>query len=499
MACAATGLAQAVSYPKEVTKALSLAGENRSELEKVLDHYGKSATDSLRFKAACFLIANMSCHTSRMFYWADSTGTRVPFDEFSYPDFNSAVASFNQMSIKQKLKPEVYNRDDLQSMTADYLIKNIDDAFVLKEKAWAKGLTFDQFCEYLLPYRFMDEPYSEWRISFYNEYLPITKPLFDKKIRQACITLSNNLKNSFYNTYISNPLKIEPAFLSPKQMIFRNQGACEDMANWGGYILRSMGIGAAIDYTPAWATSTGSHYWNVAFSERGEGIPFFMTDNDPNTFMMNREPSKVFRITYSIQKNTLAQQVPLKEIPEGNLRLSNYFDVTKDYWKVGNITIKQLNKNKKATIVYASVFNGMSWRPIWWGTIKKKTVELTDMSCGVVYLPQYYENEKLIPASFPHLLRPDRTVQVLEPDTMNTRSITVETDNEYIIIRKGSNYHLFYWYGKWINVQSIKAENASSMTFDKAPRNALFVLVPEYSAGKERPFTVDDSGTIERW
>ena len=41
--------------------ALDLAGENRNELEKVLAHYQK---DSLKFKAASFLIENMdNCYS----------------------------------------------------------------------------------------------------------------------------------------------------------------------------------------------------------------------------------------------------------------------------------------------------------------------------------------------------------------------------------------------------------------------------------------------------
>lgn len=39
--------------------ALTLAGENRTELEKVLQYY---KDDSLKYKAACFLIENMPYH-----------------------------------------------------------------------------------------------------------------------------------------------------------------------------------------------------------------------------------------------------------------------------------------------------------------------------------------------------------------------------------------------------------------------------------------------------
>nr|WP_310648363.1 hypothetical protein [Bacteroides thetaiotaomicron] len=43
--------------------ALQQAGENRVELEKVLSHYKTDPADSLKYKAACFLIENMPYYT----------------------------------------------------------------------------------------------------------------------------------------------------------------------------------------------------------------------------------------------------------------------------------------------------------------------------------------------------------------------------------------------------------------------------------------------------
>ena len=43
---------------------LDLSGNNRHELEKVLMHYKQSPKDSLKLRAAKFLIINMSHHYS---------------------------------------------------------------------------------------------------------------------------------------------------------------------------------------------------------------------------------------------------------------------------------------------------------------------------------------------------------------------------------------------------------------------------------------------------
>ena len=55
------GCCACMDLPADVEEALALAGGNRRELKAVLRHYRQ---DSLKFRAACFLIANMRWHYS---------------------------------------------------------------------------------------------------------------------------------------------------------------------------------------------------------------------------------------------------------------------------------------------------------------------------------------------------------------------------------------------------------------------------------------------------
>ena len=50
-------------YPREVEEVLALSGDNRNELERVLNHFRQK--DMQEFEAACFLIANMQYHQSK--------------------------------------------------------------------------------------------------------------------------------------------------------------------------------------------------------------------------------------------------------------------------------------------------------------------------------------------------------------------------------------------------------------------------------------------------
>lgn len=488
--------ALAATYPANVQNVLQKAGQNRLELEKVLKHY---RNDSLKYKAACFLVGNMDIHIARTYYWADSLNNKVQFDELSYPDYETAVKSFNAMSAKTKLHPVQVKVPDVEQVTAKYLIKNIDQAFDMKQKPWARNLTFKQFCDYLLSYRVLDEPDEEWRDSFRKTFSSYTLPLSEKNVRSVCTILSDSLRKWFTNTYNVNQRKVEPGYLSPRQILFRKQGMCEDMADWGVYILRSIGIAATVDFTPAWATSTGAHYWNVAFDENDKPIPFFMGDDNPNEFMMHREPSKVLRVTYSGQSGTLACEEDTCNIPDGFLRNRNYIDVTRDYWRTFHLKVNLDTLWVNHKVAYLSVFNGLNWRLVWWGRIANGETDYSGMSCGVVYLPMYYENKKLAPASDPAILRQDGSVQVLKPDIQTLRTVRIAEQNGYLKFRSGKKYTLYYWQDRWCNAGVQTAKELAELTFDRIPANALMILIPEYSERKERPFTIDEKGVREWW
>ncbi len=60
------------SKDRKLESALELAGENRTELQKVLDHYSQNPADSLKLEAAKFLIENMRWHSGNRVLPSDS-------------------------------------------------------------------------------------------------------------------------------------------------------------------------------------------------------------------------------------------------------------------------------------------------------------------------------------------------------------------------------------------------------------------------------------------
>ncbi len=207
-----------------------------------------------------------------------------------------------------------------------------------------------------------------------------------------------------------------------------------------------------------------------------------------------REPAKVIRTTFSEQKNCIAKIEYLEAIPDGFMRLTNYLDVTNNYWQVADIQCNTIQSVKQNSIVFASVFNYKNWRPTWWGKNNNGTVSFSNMTKGVVYLPSRYSHGKLESVGFPFALGYNNKKE-LKPTT-ELRTVVLKEQDKYLIFRKDKKYDLFYWNNQWVLVGTKIAENLTTeLIFDNVPKNALLLLIPEYSQNKERPFIIEDDGT----
>ena len=145
---------------------LQVAGENRQELEKVLHYYRINLADSLKYKAVCFLIENIPFYTY-------SDGEQLENYKSYYTWLKKSKGKTPQQvvdSIKKIYGPmkEPSKKRDIMEIDSAYLCRNIDWAFkVWQEQPWGKNISFETFCEYILPYRIVDEPLSYWRETYY--------------------------------------------------------------------------------------------------------------------------------------------------------------------------------------------------------------------------------------------------------------------------------------------------------------------------------------------
>ena len=408
---------------RQLNDALTLARQNRAELETVLEHY---KNDSLKLKAAQYLIANMPGHFSydnpRIEQYYNSVDSILELKR-SLWDTRSLIENLSKQYTNIRLNA-IY---DIEIIKADFLICNIDSAFAQWQQGeWAQHLSFDEFCEYLLPYKTFElQPLDEWRT-----YL---KGTADKNLDQlAYCDLYKNSSVRATQCINSNLREIMKPFLlqSDAFPIYRLKtklkmpyGLCEDYVKTATAVLRSHGIPVAIDFTPQWPFRSQGHSWNVVLANNGMNIPFVGAGENPgDPHKPDEKMAKVYRHTYAI--NPDIQDLLKKEKFVPNTFVTPFFkDVTKEYMKTADILLNiDKTQNKYA---YLCVFDNKEWVPIAFGKINKRKVTFKDMGKDIVYLPVHYPGKNPAPLGYPFLLTETGDVETFIPDTTRLQTLVL--------------------------------------------------------------------------
>ncbi|MCK4340543.1 MAG: hypothetical protein KAY37_02320 [Phycisphaerae bacterium] len=491
------GTGCAARWPAKVELALSKAGDNRPELERVLKHY-RAEEDPQKLASAQFLIANMIGHGYTVAAFYDEDKNEVPFDALEYGSYQEAQAA---MDVLEKQHGELhYARKrfdhDLETITAEYLIENIDLAFqAWREKPWARDLTFEAFREHILPYRGSNEPLNPWRAACLERYADLPLKLDDlQDLRAAAQLLQKDVGVwvRFDELYYLHPT--DQGF---EEMCERRVGRCEDITNMQMYAMRANAIAAASDYTPFWADRDNNHAWQVILDQHGHGKARLLS-----------RAAKVYRKTFAIQRDSLGYRKRDDEQVPHWLSGVNYIDVTSQYLDTVDVTIPlETEKPENARFAYICVFNGGEWQAIHWGEIDDDNVSFTEMGRHIAYLPAYFVDEELLSAGPPFILTEEGEIRPLAGDggPPLTIDITVmkpttpdadtRMDKPMIVVEPGKSYELFVWDGDWNSLgQQIAGDEPVS--FEQIPSGRLYWLVAENSRRLERIFTIEDGRQI---
>lgn len=400
---------------KELEKALLLSGDNRKELEKVLLHYARQPEDSLKYKAAVFLISQMPGHYS----YVDKSyvNYREKVDSL-YPEMPDALKKVvYSIPLKDKRFYNSQRQEDIRVVNADFLIRQIDRAFDKWENcSWLKYLAFDDFCEYLLPYRLYEEPLMSGENTGKSSWQEMTE-LF-----AACPAMIPDIENirqmvpELYRSYdVYRPRLALPFF---SQYTFD----CLDDCFYEVNRFREAGVPATIDYIPHWPARNGSHCWEVIIDKNCPRRVY--------TDVTHPAAAKIYRRTYSRQSVPEIKEGKNEIIPEF-FRIPFYKDVTDEYVNTADIRL-QLKCRQKERPAYAwlTVFNEQKWQPVAWTAWEKnEKAVFRNIGCGFVYLPVYYQGQRQVNAAYPFRLTPEGQVVAIVPDT--TKKISMRLSRKY--------------------------------------------------------------------
>lgn len=480
-------------YPKDVRIALNEAGTNRKELETVLKHYRAKQEDSLKLKAAYFLISNMPDQ-----YYIEGQSLDVYIKEISKMQNKSVENLINLWDSIQFLYPNDFIiKRDIDIIDAELLIENIDMAFISWSAEWNKSLSFEEFCEYLLPYKSANEkPEKGWRKNLLEKYKWLLDSVENKNSPlDLCIAVNSEFKK-WYKLNLDYQYPVDLGYDMYSKI---ESGSCDMGAKAILYPMRALGIPVTYDYAPFWANRNQQHNWNSVIQD-GLHKTFNGGDNDVGSHKveyigvgrMMYKPAKILRRTYSVQKNTLPYFVDEHEEIPKVFKNKRILDVTEKYIPTSDIhLVFSGDPPYYCKTGYLCTFNNKDWQIYYWGIFKNQEIIFENMGRDVAYLPVIYRNEKIIPIGDPFILTKDGKISICKADPKRKQLIKVMKkypEDESNNIFPGETYELLYWQNGWVSL-GLQVADTNYLIYENAPVNALFWIRNHTQGVQERIFT----------
>lgn len=408
-------------------QALLLAGPNRTELEKVIAHYSSQESDSLKLKAALFLIENMPGHYS---YKGNAI---LAYYKEAEPVLLSELSAAEKEDSIKKISAKYPNLSanivsDIQIITAGYLIKNIDRSFELWGNPWAKHLTFDQFCEYILPYKCFElQQLDGWRDTLSGKFTNDLYAFYRDETYDSPFHASQMVLNELRRTVKASVTYARPyyPFQSASTIYKVSSAPCDDYVKLGVSTLRSAGVPVVMESIPQWGRHYLGHTFYSLLNDHGKMMPspWDITSNPGMYSFPTERIPKVFRYSYAINRQT---EEYLKKASYRHPAVDVFKkDVTDEYTVTSDLSVPVLTKKLEDRYVYIAVFNNKDWNVVDYGMIDKEHAEFKKMGRNALYIVLGFNGNGLIPVSYPFVLDQAGKVEYFVADTLKKQQVVL--------------------------------------------------------------------------
>ena len=393
---------------------------NKTEFEKVIENYKRSPKDSLKLKAAYYLIKNMN---GWFYYKSELLDHYQDYLKLIRKDQDHGEYFLN--SFYELYGPFITNQSDkkfdVNEIKAYQIIENINIAFkVWKEQPWGRDITFNQFCEYILPFRIADETPEYNREQIYNQFNKILDSV--RKINGDVVEAATAI-----NKELAKPqwiFSLRTTFLphyKASQIIKYKDGSCREMTDLAFYVMRAVGIPVAIDFVPQWPYRSMGHEFNVLLDKNGKSIIFLGAEDCPGTpHKAGTKKGKIFRHTYAKNPYSLGAIKSDSDIVPDFLANPRMRDVTDQYVRCTDVKITLQKREELSSrikkYVYICVFDNKNWVPVNWSRNINNQATFTKMEGGITYIAGYFDGSKIIPASDPFLLKESGDITLFKPN-----------------------------------------------------------------------------------
>lgn len=434
----------------DTDRVIELAGENGTELEKVLDHYKKNSRDSLKLKAANFLIRNMESKGSFNYYLIDSLGQKYDVNLFAYKVYDSIQKA--KLELEKNIRKSLrYARGefipDIKIIKSDYLINHIERTFDSWNLPWAKHLSFNEFCEALLPYRIDNEPLPQLSAKMLND-IERFKKLKDsiKDPVVVCAIINDSLKRVY--GWRHNETMNYPGLLSLNQIDQIMGGRCEDLNTITAIYMRMVGV-------PVFSESTlflgnrdsGGHSWLSVLDKEHNAIPFNSIYDNPIKGKLPFGGSRIaksYRKYYAVKK--LVQDKEVSRKTKTYLDDPSISDNTSNLVEVFSHIVPKESLKENINQPYLGILNGGNWKLIGKGEESEKNLVFKNLGKDVIYLPVKIDSAKLKSIGFPFIYQSTNdSLIILDSISSKISSIKISIKKYYWWLRKDREYQLYFW------------------------------------------------------
>lgn len=411
------------SLPNDVEMSLALA--NDSGLRRLLLDYQQN--DEERFEAACFLIANAKWHKfvgGTSCYDNNIEKIIQRTDSLCFSSFQAKFTDFNDTFCLKSWLSDTLNHNepkacefnvpklcpnklvtDIEVLDSAFVSEQIEYAFDLRDRyEHVKRLSFDDFCEYVLPYRGV----SDFPFLYTNEQLANHFSAFLNQAggnASAAVVLYNNYLKWVNAVNGNYPLAYSTGL---PELLFKNKRNCVDKVHFATLALRSAGFPMAIEFNMAYRAAPFRHFMCALLDVSGEFMPFNaekgIPEKDNSRFV---SCLNIYRLSFSAQSNTPYFMRGEDEYLPVEFYSPCIKDVSEEYLEVVALDLPLNNVDFKNKLVYLATINthGML-TPVTWGLVEGQQVNFKKVIPDQIYFPIVYNQwGRQIPVAKPFVLR----------------------------------------------------------------------------------------------
>lgn len=295
-------------------------------------------------------------------------------------------------------------------MSTHFIKDNIEQSFYLwQHSPLLKNISFEDFKEWILPYRTVDE------VLTYNK-----QTLYSILYRRISINGMEDIRKPIecYKGYIREQREMNKYIKSMYHIgcfdlflpAFKMD--CSNLAARTCNYFRACGIPVVYEFTPQWPDKDSRHYWCASPDSSNKLLPYTPPYNNlqEDWLLDLKYAGKVFQMTFGTTKDSPYFLKQRNEIVPKYFNIPTIKDVTNRYHLCSSVEIK-LNYKTLNNLAYLCFFNtGNNLSAVAWGKInyRKNLVIFENIPLNMLFFPCLMNEEgEMFSIGNPFMLRKD--------------------------------------------------------------------------------------------